>query len=186
VIVPTIGKPHDEVGGNGGRVVVGVHGSESSRLAFEYAVDIARERGWDLEIVTAWPDADEVMIRDMPGRYIVSRGRALESQDDALASLDPDLAERTSTFLVNARPAQALIARCADADLLVVGAGRPDMERDRPGVGAECAHEAVCPLTVVPAPEPETSAPPDPQRPQLRHSRRRSRSSRRVGASTSV
>ena len=29
-----------------GRVVVGVDGSKSSPLAFEYAVGIARERGW--------------------------------------------------------------------------------------------------------------------------------------------
>ena len=136
----TSGTPDDEVGGKGGRVVVGVHGSESSRLAFEYAVDIARERGWHLEIVTAWPDADEVMIRDIPGRYIVSRGRALESQEDALASLDPDLAERTSTFLVNARPVQALIARCTDADLLVVGLAAPTGRARQAGSGSR-----VCP-----------------------------------------
>ena len=185
-MLPSIGKPRDEGAGKSGRVVVGVHGSESSRRAFEYAVGIARERGWDLEIVTAWPDADEVMIRDMPGRYVVSRGRALKLQEDALASLDPDLAQRTSTFLVNARPAQALIARCADADLLVVGAGRPGSERDRPGVAAECAKEAGCPLTVVPAPQPEPSAPPDPQRPPLRHSSGPSRGSRLVGATTTA
>ena len=139
-LLPNIGNPHDEVGGKGGRVVVGVHGSESSRLAFEYAVDIARERGWDLEIVTAWPDADEVMIRDMPGRYIVSRGRALESQEDALASLDPDLAERTSTFLVNARPAQALIARCARRGSTRRGGWSPPQGARQAGSGSR-----VCP-----------------------------------------
>jgi nucleotide-binding universal stress UspA family protein len=184
-VLPRSGKRRDDVAATIGRVVVGVHGSESSRRAFEYAVDIARERGWGLEIVTAWPDADEVMIRDVPGRYIVSRGRALESLEDALASLDPDLAERTSTVLVNARPAQALISRCADANLLVVGAGRPGGERDRPGVGAECADEAGCPVTVVPAPQPEPCAPPDPKCPPLRHSGL-SRGSRLVGASTTA
>ena len=150
-------RPHNQAGC--GRVVVGVHGSKSSRLAFGYAVGIARERGWDLEIVTAWPDADEVMIHDVPGRYIVSRGRALESQKDALGSLDPALAERASTFLANARPEQALVTRCTDADLLVVGAGRPDRERDRLGVGAECAKEALCPVTVIPAPDHIATAP---------------------------
>ena len=156
--MPVTERPHNQAGC--GRVVVGVHGSKSSRLAFEYAVGIARERGWDLEIVTAWPDADEVMVHDVPGRYIVSRGRrALESQKDALGSLDPALAERASTFLANARPEQTLVTRCTDADLLVVGAGRPDRERDRPGVGAECAKEARCPVTVVPAPEHVATAP---------------------------
>ena len=65
------------------------------------------------------------MIHDVPGRYIVSRGRALESQKDALGSLDPALAERASTFLANARPEQALVTRCTDADLLVVGLAAP-------------------------------------------------------------
>jgi nucleotide-binding universal stress UspA family protein len=138
-------------------VLVGAHGSASSLLALERAVAIARERGWDLEIVTAWPDADEEMIRDVPGRYIVARGRALESQEAQLAGLDPDLASRVTTFLMNARPADVLIGRSEEADLLVVGAGRPDREGDRPGVGAECLDMAACPVLVVPLPEPAAS-----------------------------
>jgi nucleotide-binding universal stress UspA family protein len=167
-------------------VVVGVHGSESSRRALQYAVGVAHDRVWDLEIVTAWPDADEVMIRDVPGRYIAARGRAWESQGEALAALDPVLADRVSTFLMNARPAQALIARCAGASLLVVGAGRPGRERDRQGVGAECVKAAGCPVIVVPAREPVTNAAPDPLRWPRRQRHGRSRSTPRAGAAASA
>jgi nucleotide-binding universal stress UspA family protein len=143
------GSP-DDAGERSGRVVVGVHGSNSSWRALLHATGIALDRGWDLEIVTAWPDADEALIHDVPGRYVVARGSAFEQQRHALASLDPVLACRVSTFLMNARPAQALLTRCADADLLVVGAGRPDERRDRLGVGAECVKAAPCPVAVVP------------------------------------
>ena len=86
----------DVSGGSSRRVVVGVHGSPSSLIALRHAVGIAVDRGWDLEIVTAWPDADEPLIHDVPGRYIVARGRADECQRQALATLDVAVAT-TST-----------------------------------------------------------------------------------------
>jgi nucleotide-binding universal stress UspA family protein len=132
-----------------GRVVVGVHGSRSSLRALRRAVEISLDRGWDLVVVTAWPDADEVLIHDVPGRYIAARGRAMESQREALTLLGPVLAPRVETFLVNARPAPALVSRCTSADLLVVGAGRPEGERDRASVAAECVETAPCPVVVV-------------------------------------
>ena len=115
--------------------------------------EIALDRGWDLEIVTAWPDADDPLIHDVPGRYITARGHAVECQREALATLDPVVAADIETFLVNARPAEALIARCDDTDLLVVGAGQPEQERVRRSVGAECAESAASPVTVVPDPD---------------------------------
>ena len=53
-----------------GRVVVGVHGSASSMDAVRWAAALARGQGWDLEIVAAWPDADDVFIHDVPGRFM--------------------------------------------------------------------------------------------------------------------
>ena len=101
-------KSPDASGGASGRVVVGVHGSRSSLRALRYAAEIALDRGWDLEIVTAWPDADDPLIHDVPGRYIAARGHAVECQREALATLDPVVAADVDTFLVNARPAEAL------------------------------------------------------------------------------
>lgn len=146
-------KSPDASEGTSGRVVVGVHGSRSSLRALRHAADVARDRGWDLEIVTAWPDADEPLIHDVPGRYIAARGRALDCQREALESLDPVMAPRVQTFLVNARPAQALICRCRDADLLVVGAGDPESQLHRRSVAAECVESAPCAVTVVPDPD---------------------------------
>ena len=142
----------DPSGGTSGRVVVGVHGSQSSLRALGHAFRIALERDWDLEIVTAWPDADDPFIHEVPGRYMVARGHAMESQRQALSALDTPEALRVETCLLNARPAEALIARCEDADLLVVGASRPEVERGRRSVGAECVEAASCPVTVVPDP----------------------------------
>jgi nucleotide-binding universal stress UspA family protein len=130
--------------------VVGVHGSRSSLHALQHAVDVARDRGWDLEIVTAWPDADDPLIHDVPGRYISPRGHAVECQRAALAALDPVVAADVDTFLINARPAEALICRGEGADLLVVGAGQPESELGRPSVAAACVEAAPCPVTVVP------------------------------------
>ena len=131
---------------------------------------IALDRAWELEIITVWPDADDPLIHGVPGRYIAARGHAMECQQQALAALDPLVAPGVETFLFNARPAQALISRCRDADLLVVGAGRPGEERARRSVGAECVEEAPCAVTVVPYPhanhaqDPETDEPPRPWR----------------------
>jgi nucleotide-binding universal stress UspA family protein len=159
-----------------GRVIVGVHGSQSSLRALRHAVEIALDRAWELEIITVWPDADDPLIHGVPGRYIAARGHAMECQQQALAAVDPLVAPGAETFLFNARPAQALISRCRDADLLVVGAGRPAEERGRRSVGAECVEEAPCAVTVVPYPhanlaqDPETDEPP---RHQQRTGRRR-------------
>lgn len=153
-------------GGTSGRVVVGVHGSPSSLIALRHAVGIAVDRGWDLEIVTAWPDADDPLIHDVPGRYIVARGRADQCQHRALASLDTTVASTVDTFLVNARPAEALMSRCREIDLLVVGAGRSQRQRGSRSVAAECAEAGPCHVTVAPHSRAEQlhSEPPPPLR----------------------
>ena len=145
-------KSPDASGAASGRVVVGVHGSRSSLRALWQAAEIARERGWGLEMVTAWPDADDPLIHDVPGRYIAARGHAVECQREAVATLVPWLAAAVDTFLINARPAEALISRCDDADLLVVGAGEPESALRRRSVTDECLKAAPCAVLVVPDP----------------------------------
>jgi nucleotide-binding universal stress UspA family protein len=132
-----------------GRVVVGVHGTEASRRALQRAASVARERGWGIEVVTAWPEADEALIHDVPGHYNAARGRAMRWQADAVEALDPSLLPRLSTYLVNARPAEALLARSADADLLVVGTASATDAVDPKGVSGTCSREARCPTDVV-------------------------------------
>ena len=182
--MPTNWSPAHPSGETPGRVVVGVHGSRSSLRALRSAAEIALDRGWDLEIVTAWPDADDLLIHDVPGRYIAARGRALECQRKALESLDPLMVPRTETFLVNARPAQALIGRCRDACVLVVGAGQPESRLGRRSVVAECAEAAPCALTVVPDPDADPVAQSGTRRPARRRQQRRSNGSKAGTAST--
>jgi nucleotide-binding universal stress UspA family protein len=166
-----------------GRVVVGVHGSVGSRRALNQAVSIARERGWDLELVTAWPDADEVFIHDVPGHYMVARGRAEESQGEVLATLRDRRLEVTGS-VVNARPAVALLDRCVGADLLVVGASRPERELERPGVAATLSRAAPCPVVIVPARDPAPAAVPAETGRTSRHRRTRGAKVRSVATPT--
>ncbi len=176
-------KSPDTFGEASGRVVVGVHGSRSSLRALRYAAEIALDRGWDLEIVTAWPDADDPLIHDVPGRYITARGRALECQREALDSLDAQMVPNVETFLVNARPARALISRCEDADFLVVGAGQPEWALGRPSVAAECLDAAPCAVSVVPDPDSDPVVASGTRPPAGRRRRSRPRGSKADAAS---
>jgi nucleotide-binding universal stress UspA family protein len=166
-----------------GRVVVGVHGSVASRRALRQAESIARERGWDLELVTAWPDADEEFIHNIPGRYVVARGRAEDSQTEALSSLVSDRLAGVTGSVVNARPTMALLDHCVGADLLVVGAGRPERELERPGVAAACSRAAPCPVVIVPAFGTEPDVIPASTVPAARHRRARPAKARPVATS---
>src|SRR5262245_6083207 len=149
-----------------GRVVVGFHGSEASRRALRQAMSVARDRGWDVELVTAWPEADEVFVHDVPGHYMVARGRAMQWQDEVLASLASTELPPGTAFLVNERPVQALLARCTGADLLVLGKGHVEAETDidlgieiaSVDVGAACREAAPCPMVIVPTPAVEAAA----------------------------
>jgi nucleotide-binding universal stress UspA family protein len=154
-----------------GRVVVGFHGTEASRRALQQAVTVARDRGWDVDVVTAWPEADEVFVHDVPGHYMVARGRAMQWQDEALAAIDPGDLSHVTVFLVNDRPAAALLARCDGADLLVLGKGHPETEPPEESVGAACSDAVPCPMVVVPTTELEAAARRAGSRPVTRHRR---------------
>ena len=49
------GRPPRDSGANG-RVVVGVSGSDASVVALAWALDLARRRGWTVDVVAVWPD----------------------------------------------------------------------------------------------------------------------------------
>lgn len=138
--------------GAGGRVVVGVSGSEASTAALAVALEIARTRGWTVDVVTAWPDLGAPLVHEAPGHYNDARGRAVEGLNRALArcgvELDGPLAR---VWVENADPVQALVARSRGAQLLVVGA--PDrgvsQRSGLPAVGDLCRRLVDCPTLVV-------------------------------------
>ena len=135
------------------RVVVGVDDSPASVAALAWALEQARRNGCPLEVVTAWPAATEEFVREVPGHYSAPRGRAVNEQEAALRLVGAlDAAVEVETVVVNARPQEALVERCGEGALLVVGAshrGRHGGTRRRP-VDDLCRAQAPCPVVVVP------------------------------------
>jgi nucleotide-binding universal stress UspA family protein len=105
-----------------GTIVVGVDGSEKSKEALRFALEEARLRGARVEAV---------YVADVAG--------------DAAAV-------RVDQIAVDDRPARALIAAAADADLLVVGSrGHGGFAGLLLGsVSQQCAQHAPCPVVIVP------------------------------------
>ncbi len=142
----------DSLPPTGGRVVVGVTGSDASAEALAWALDVAARRGWAVDVVTAWPDLGEPLIHEVPGHYSDARGRAVEGLRRALARRedrprDPEV----RVFVDNADPVDALAARSRGADLLVLGVSRGGQSRRRglPPVAEACRRLIDCPLVVV-------------------------------------
>jgi nucleotide-binding universal stress UspA family protein len=136
-----------------GRIVVGVDGSEISIAALRWAVEEARVRRADLDVVMAWtlpPYGDEVV-----GAWSV--GAADHIQDAAAATLAASLEQVDTTgvtvtrHLVGNVAQQALLDFAKDADLVVVGnRGRGGLQSLLLGsVSHFVIHHVGCPVVVV-------------------------------------
>jgi len=134
-----------------GLVVVGVDGSPPSVEALSWAMRLAYERGWTVEVITAWPDADAVWVHEVPGHFCEPRAMARLAQERAVqeASAAVEHLPRLRTELSNDRPVDALVGASRHADLLVMGSyGRPGPGRHAQ-VRETCAARARCPVVVV-------------------------------------
>lgn len=100
------------------RIVVGVDGSAPSYLAMEWAVSEARLRGATLELVHAWRDpfatfaAVDEDLREEATEILAEAHKEALSMDGTID---------TTSHLVEARTAPALLDASKGADLLVVG-----------------------------------------------------------------
>jgi len=140
-----------------GRVVVGVHGSHGSLAALDWAAKLAAARGWELDVVTAWPEPEEVFVHDVPGHHCQPRSRAAAEMEAALARIERVVATlpRVVSHLVNAPVPVALMAACDDECVLVVGASHVD-EAAKPrvrGVAEVCSLNAPCTVVIVDSPQ---------------------------------
>jgi nucleotide-binding universal stress UspA family protein len=104
------------------RIVVGVDGSEHAARAVRWAVEEARLRGAELELVHAVPD------RDMPPYGIAPppaeeelRAAGIELIDNTLTEVETGKLEVERTA-ESGTPARRLCKAAEGADLLVVGA----------------------------------------------------------------
>jgi nucleotide-binding universal stress UspA family protein len=108
------------------RVVVGVDGSDGSRLALEAAVAQAREHDATLTVVTAWSapvtaGAPGYAPFEWIGDADLSAVAAQQQEDVLAAVLGAGSSLRVDRKVVEGHPAQQLVAAAEGADLLVVG-----------------------------------------------------------------
>jgi nucleotide-binding universal stress UspA family protein len=138
-------------------IIVGVDGSENSRVALHWAYDEATHHGAALTAVTAW--RRPALFMAPPYGSLPPEGYETQPKDDALAMLERFTAELTArtpavdvrTSIAEGNPAKVLIERSKEADLLVVGArGREGFAGMLLGsVSQHIVAHAECPVVVV-------------------------------------
>jgi len=140
-------------------IVVGVDGSAEADAALVFAVREARLRRLPLRVVCAWePSASSYAgeaFAATPDAFVAAEQHAEEVVRAALARIPHDDVE-VEALSVEGSAANALVAQAADAELLVVGTrGRGATRRLLLGsVSSEIAHDAPCPVTIVPLASP--------------------------------
>lgn len=139
-------------------IVVGIDGSDHSKLALEWAMKEAMIRHAPLTVIIAHP-----VIAGFSGRPVAyptddglvdqARTSAREEVDKALARLGGAGPETVTVQAVSGFPAEVLIDAGRDADMLVVGSrGSGGFSRLLLGsVSSQVIHHAHCPVVVIPA-----------------------------------
>lgn len=138
-----------------GRIVVGVDGSATARLALRAAFEEARLRRLPLTAVCALPP--EARVRDVPflgdqDLPQVCRER-FEHEVSAIGADHPQV--EATPVLKTGDPTACLLGAAADARLLVVGSRGMGAIRSLllGSVSQAIAHRAPCPITIVHPPE---------------------------------
>lgn len=140
----------------GGRVVVGIDGSPESRAALHWAVRHARAAGVGVHAVAVWHRP--IQFADgppLPAEEFETDARRWLS--DALPELAHDEAGvPVQTSIDEGDPAERLLEHTHREDLLVLGnRGRGPFAATLMGsVALRCAHQARCPVVLVPDPDP--------------------------------
>lgn len=140
-----------------GRILVGVDGSEGSKRALGWAVQEAAVRGAVVEAAVVWRtpyDLGEAPFLPVDEVKVVSDARERLSQTIAEVAGDRPMVE-IDPVVLEGDAAQALCARSARADLLVVGSrGHGGFAGLLLGsVSAKCSHHSRCPVVIVPREE---------------------------------
>lgn len=138
------------------RIVVGIDGTATGQAALSFALDEARHRHADLDVVYAWSARRHESVPVGAGAAYVDRYRD-EAQDwleSVVATAAPEGGPRVDAVLTAGDPGEALVRLAAGADLLVVGTrGRGVVASAVLGsVSRHVLHHAPCPVVVVPAP----------------------------------
>lgn len=138
----------------GGRILVGVDGSDGSRRALAWAVEEAGLRQAVVEAVIAWQSPyDRVEEVAFPGdeHEIAEAARAeLDAAIVDIAGRAP--AVEIDPVVVEGDPADVLCRRAHGADLLVLGARRHVGVAGAllGSVAGTCSHRSPCPVVMLP------------------------------------
>ena len=138
------------------RIVVGIDGSETAKLAAGWAAAEAKLRNAELMFVCAWEvpaqtfgfgyaAIPEALVGDLAEAAQTTLADALEK----VRSDVPDISVETTA--VEGQPARVLLDASEDADLLVVGSRGLGGFRGLllGSVSQQCAHYAKCPVVIV-------------------------------------
>jgi nucleotide-binding universal stress UspA family protein len=135
------------------RITVGVDGSAEARAALLFALEEARLRGAELEVILAYSPlpylADDVVLRHQESSEAEAEELLRKEVEPAAAGF-PEVTVTTRAILGTA--ARTLIEMSEGSDLLVVGSrGRGGFSGLLLGsVSQQCVHHAPCPVVVVP------------------------------------
>ena len=147
------------------RIVVGVDGSEESRVALRWAAEEAKVHDADVEAVLAFqstqllgaiaphPGVPMPVVMGEPDTDAAQAEKTLaEILEEVAADLPP---ARLTPLAIEGKPATVLLAQAADADLLVVGSrGSGGLKSLLLGsVAEQCVRHASCMVAVVKAGE---------------------------------
>jgi nucleotide-binding universal stress UspA family protein len=135
----------------GGRVVVGIDGSDTSTAALRWAAAEAGARGAELDVVEAW-SLPVMVAAPYDGVVDIEQYESGERQLLAEALADPALAGvRTTGHLVAGGAGRALIEKSEHASLVVVGSrGRGRILGALLGsTSRQVVHHAACPVVVL-------------------------------------
>jgi nucleotide-binding universal stress UspA family protein len=139
-------------------IIVGIDGSDHSKLALEWAMKEAAIRHAPLTVISVHP-----VIVGFSGRAVAYptyealadkvRETALEEVDKTLAQLGVPGPETVTVQGVSGFPAEVLITAGRDADMIVVGSrGSGGFSRLLLGsVSSQVTHHAQCPVVVIPS-----------------------------------
>ena len=137
---------------NGRRIVVGIDGSQPSRLALQWAARQAELTGATMEAIHAWDVPAVISIAPVAIELDVLEKAAEQVVAECVFEVRhafPSLPVRGRVVQGNA--ASVLIRAARDADLLVVGSrGHGGFVGALLGsVSQHCVHHATCPVVVI-------------------------------------
>jgi nucleotide-binding universal stress UspA family protein len=145
-----------------GRIVVGVDGSQGALAALRWAVDDARRRGDDIEVVHAWhlppmgAEPYSTATVGLDADVFHEMGHALI--DEAISAAGDSTGINIERRVVMGEASNVILQAAEGADELVVGSrGHGALLGLLLGsVASQCARHATCPVVIVHPPVPES------------------------------